>query len=171
MILWFWLCEKISYLTTLLWYFIDHTSCHLHVNFLGICTRLRAHLYVEKILVSREIFQIKPILWRPHLSTRCWYSKNPMESLNIFSWPISLQKKKKNSFQSSVVFASKSFSCRHHLRKFNQYSVASDKLYFIYWVVHESTWIFAEIILSHELHLITRKRANFSTISWNSRLW
>ena len=31
MILWFWLCEKISYLTTLLWYFIDHPSCHLHV--------------------------------------------------------------------------------------------------------------------------------------------
>ena len=56
MILWSWLCEKISYLTTLLWYFIDHPSCHLHVNFLGICTRLQARLYTEEIQVNLGIF-------------------------------------------------------------------------------------------------------------------
>ena len=163
MILWFWLCEKISYLTTLLWYFIDHTSCHLHVNFLGMCTRLRARLYAEKIPVSREIFQIKPILWRPHLSTRCWYSKNPMESFNIFSWPISLQKKKKFI----------SIKCCIRLKKFLMQTLSKEIQSILscqcLTLFHKSTWIFAEIILSHELHLITRQRANFSP--WNSSLW
>ena len=136
-IFWFWLCEQISYPTPLLCYFMDHPTCDLYINFLGIQARSQACLYTEKIQVILEInhdIGLKSIIFVLILNEHVMQIKQSSEELiyrtdfNIqrarwrvfkyFSWSISLQKKQIISIKCCIRL--KKFLHRDHLGKFNQ---------------------------------------------------
>ena len=168
---------------------MDHPTCDLYINFLGIQARSQACLYTEKIQVILEInhdIGLKSIIFVLILNEHVMQIKQSSEELiyrtdfNIqgarwrvfkyFSWSISLQKKQ-------II----SIKCCIHLKKFLtqrpfreiQSIISCQWLALFYELCNSSTHSknlnFYWCHLSYELHLIIRKRTDFSPL--NRRLW